>query len=227
MGYEVLSDEYTAHRDVRVLTNKEGVETGRQLGLGKVFLKGEVIGDHEIGQRYKDMLDDSDHPSHEYLKARLKKTSANASEDLAARLGVPLDGYDDMDEDDILTVMKHLPSAAIRSIVRYEKENGNRDKIVQYNIAYGSDPDARNEGRVGSESQDGDGEDKSTAKLTTREVGEDGDVQHGEGFTGTGEGIKPYGSTKESDSDDKGGKKTVQRRGRRTRPSGGGGSSSS
>src|SRR4051812_30582698 len=102
MGYEVLVDEYTAHRDVRELKDKEGNVTGRQLGLGKVYFKGEVIADSALGQVYKDILDDEDDESHEWLSQRLKQTEGDASEDPKKRLGLPFADYDEMDEDDVV-----------------------------------------------------------------------------------------------------------------------------
>ncbi len=214
MPYEVLVKEYTAHRDVRELKNPQtGEVTGRQLGLGKVYLKGEVIGDDELGQVYKDILDDEDSQSHEYLSKRLKKVSGEASQDAAKRLGLPFADYDDMDEEAVVAAMRHLPSAVIQRIKQYESEHGEgREQIVHYNIAYGSDPDARQEGRVGGgeveeEDRSVAPEDKPTAKLTTRNVPgvdddeEDGAVTHGEGVTGTGEGKRPYGEEKADDED--------------------------
>lgn len=232
MGYEVLAEEYTAHRDVRVLKNKEGEVTGRQLGLGKTYYKGEVIPDDALGQVYKDILEDEDAESHEYLKARLKKVDAKSSEDAAKRLGLPFEGYDDMDEDEVVAAMRHLPSGLIQRIKQYEEEHGEgRPKITGYIIGFGTDPDARQEGRVGAEpvsDEDHDAEGKATAKLTTRSVPgvdddapDEGIVQHGEGFTGTGEGAKPYGKDKaedKGDDDDEKPKRNVRsRRGRRDR----------
>lgn len=226
MGYEVLVDEYTVHRDVRELKDSEGNVTGQQLGLGKVYYKGEVVPDSALGQIYKDILDDEDAESHEWLSQRLKKTEGDASEDPKKRLGLPFADYEEMDEDDVVAAMRHLPSGLIQRIKQYEEEHGEgREKIVQYIIGFGSDPDARQEGRVGSEvvddaDRDSPAEDKPTAQLTTRDVPEEGKVTHGEGITGTGEGIKPYGKEKaeESDGDEDKPKTNVRsRRGRRDR----------
>lgn len=229
MGYEVLADEYTAHKDVRTLTNKDGEVTGRQLGLGKTYLKGEVIPDDALGQVYKDILDNEDSASHEYLTKRLKKVDGDGKQNTAKRLGLPFEGYEDMDEDAVVAAMKHLPSGVIQRIKLYEEEHGEgREKIVSYIIGFGTDPDARQEGRVGSEAaEEGDREvspeDKAAAKLTTRDVPEEGNVTHGEGFTGTGEGAKPYGKGKAKDGDADKPKTNVRaRRGRRDRqPTGG------
>lgn len=225
MGYEVLVEEYTAHRDVRELKDKEGNVTGRQLGLGKVYYRGEVIPDNALGQVYKDALDDDENDSNEWLSKRIKKVSGDASEDPKKRLGLPFTDYDDMDEDDVVAAMRHLPSGLIQRIKQYEEEHGEgREKIVGYIIGFGSDPDARQEGRVGSMVAEDDDreeapEDKATAKLTTRDVPEEGNVTHGEGYTGTGEGAKPYGKEKAEESDDEDKPKTNvrSRRGRRDR----------
>jgi hypothetical protein len=225
MGYEVLVDEYTAHRDVRELRDAEGNVTGSQLGLGKIYFKGEVIPDNALGQVYKDALDNEEDESHEWLSQRLKQVSGDASEDPKKRLGLPFADYEQMDEDDVVAAMRHLPSGLIQRIKQYEEEFGdNRQKIVSYIIGFGSDPDARQEGRVGSKVEEDENrveaaEDKATAKLTTREVPEEGNVTHGEGYTGTGEGAKPYGQEKADDEDDGDKPKTNvrSRRGRRDR----------
>lgn len=226
MPYEVLVDEYTIHRDVRELTNKDGQVTGRQLGLGKTHYRGEVVPDAQVGQVYKDALEDEDHEAHAYVSARLREVDTEARQNTAERLGVPFAGYDDMDEDAVVTAMRHLPSGLIQAIKKYEAEHGeNRDKIVQYNIGYGSDPAARQEGRVGSGGQDEDSEGrqgaakgKATAKLQTRNISDDDVVTPGEGVTGTGDG-KIVADRSEGDKEAP--KKVVRnRRGRRDRPAG-------
>lgn len=227
MPYEILVPEYTIQRDIRELTNKHGEVTGRQLGLGKVYYQGEVVADSAVGQVYKDALDDEDHDSHEYVSERLREVSgADLRENTQQRLGVPFAGYDGMDEDAIVTAMLHLPSALIQSIKKYEAEHGEgRDRIVQYNIAYQTDPKARAEGRTdGAGAQDEDSEgranaasSKATADRVTREVTEEGEITHGEGITGTGEGKIVVKKT-DSDSDSK--KVVRNRRGRRDRPAG-------
>ncbi len=227
MPYEVLAKEYTVHRDVRVLTDNDGKVTGKQLGLGKVCFQGEVLPDDAVGSVYKDALDNEDHASHAYISKRLKKVSGEPSQNTAQRLGMPFADYGDMDEDAVLAAMKHLPSGVINAIKRYESEIGEgRDKIVNYSIGFGTDPDARQEGRVGSAVLDeGDRsvepDEKASAKLVTRAVpgvGDDAEgdaVKHGEGYTGVGTGIKP-----DKSDEDEGTKKVVRaRRGRRDRPS--------
>lgn len=226
MPYEVLGNEVTIHKDVRVLTDKDGRVTGTQLGLGKIYLKTEVIPDADVAQRYKDILDDSNHPQHATLSKRLKKVSSEPRSNTAVRLGVPFDGYSGMSEDDVVAAMKHLPSNLIQRIKEYEAgaEGQNRDNIVHYNIGYGTDPDARQQGRVGSELEADDSrvvarEDKATADVVTREVPADGGkVEHGEGLTSVAQGKK--GDTEGEAAP----KVTRNRRGRRDRPDGGSGS---
>lgn len=222
MPYEVLSDEYTVHRDIRQLVNKEGEVTGRQLGLGKTHFLGEVIPDAEVGQAFKDALEDKDNENHEYVSKHLKKVSGDAKVNTKQRLGVPFAGYDDMDEDSIVAAMKHLPSGVIQAIKTYEGDYGeSRSKIVNYNIGYATDPDARQEGRVGSGAVAEDDarleamEEKATSKLVTRDVPEEGNVTLGEGVTGTGDGKRTNAEEKAE------AKKVVRnRRGRRDRPAG-------
>jgi hypothetical protein len=225
MGYKVLSDEFTVHRDLRELKDKDGNVTGRQLGLGKVYVRDEVIPDNHVGQVYKDALEDEDNEAHEWVSENLEQVGDDPSQNLAQRLGVPFEEYEGMDEEDIVAAMRHLPSGMIQRIKQYENSlDEPRDKIIHYNIGYGSDPDARAEGRTMAASEENEDrevaeEDKPTAKLTTREVSEEGEVTHGEGYTGTGEGIRPYGSEKEGEDGGDGGKKKVtrNRRGRRDR----------
>lgn len=215
-SYEIISDEYTVLRQVGVLTDPTtGRELGIQQGAGKVYLKGEVIPASDISPATIEALEDEDHPSHAYVARQIRAVSDEPHLDTARRLGVPFDGYSDMDEEDILAALQVLPSATVSAVKQYEAEQDDpRERIVHFSVGFGQDPLARQEGRVGSElDEEGrDESDKPVADLTTREVPEEGTVQIGDGITGTGDPQIPHGSRAEEEE-----KPAPRRRSRRTR----------
>lgn len=225
--FTVLADEYTVHKAVGILTDPiTGRELGIQQGSGKVYFKDEVIPASEVSPLLIEALDDEDHPSHDYVSARIARSEDAPRQNTAQRLGLPFAGYDEMDEDEIIAALRNLPSATIAAVKQYEKDNDGREKIVNYSVGFGESPGDRNEGIVGSQldAAGRDASDKAVAKLTTREVGEDS-VQVGEGITGTGDPQIPHGSIKEnaededdSEADDTEKPAAARRRSRRARP---------
>lgn len=216
MGYKVLVDELTVHQTVSSLPQPDG-SVMYQNGLGQTYLRDEVIDDDFVAEDWKAALESGEGKLYDSLSLVLEQTSDDP-EMSPARLGLPFEGYDDMDEDDVLSAMKVLPSAAVMRVKEYEASRDEpREHIADYNIGYGESPTDRQEGRVGSDIQDTD-ESKASARLTTREVPEDGPVQPGEGVTGTGDPEIPYGSKKDEESGEgiKGTAKS-RRRGRRDR----------
>jgi hypothetical protein len=215
-NYEVLVPELTVHRQVGELTDPiTGRSLGVQQGQGKTWFAGEVLSTSDVSPLLLDALNDEDHPSHASVARKLRKVGDEPSLNTAQRLGLPFDGYGDMDEDDILAAMRVLPSPTVQRIKEYEATQGKRDRILAYNIGFGEHPDDRLEGRVSSDHQE-PAEGKPSSGLKTRNVEEES-VERGEGYTGTGDPQVPYGESEESDDDDK--PKTAQRRrSRRTRP---------
>lgn len=216
MGYKVLVDELTVHQTVSKLPQPDG-STVYQNGLGDTYLRDEVIDDDLVAEDWKEALESGEGKLHDSLSKVLEQTSDDP-ELSARRLGVPFEDYDEMEEDDILTAMKVLPSRAITRIQEYEATRDEpRENIVHYNIGYGESPLDRQENRVSGDLQEGD-EDKAVARLTTREVPEEGPVVAGEGITGTGDPEVGYGSKKD-DEPGEGIKGTAKsrRRGRRDR----------
>lgn len=217
--YEVIADQYTIHKEVgRVSDPISGQTVDIQQGQGKVYFRGDVIPASEISPLLLDALNDEDHPSHDYVSKRLRESGDDPREALDARVGEPFAGYEEMDEDEVVNAMRNLPSRAITRIKEYEAAHDNREAIVGFNIGFKESPIARQTGKVSSDLQDAaDG--KAVAKLTTREVPEEGVVTPGDGITGTGDPQIPHGSRKEDDEGSSRG--TRQRRSRRTRTSGG------
>lgn len=217
-SYEILADELTVHKQVGVLTDPTtGRELGIQQGAGKVYLKGEVIPAGDVSPSMIEALDDEDHPSHEYVSKRIRRVSDDPRLNTALRLGVPFEGYDELDEEKILAALRVLPSATVSAVKQYEQSKDDpRERIVNFSVGFGQDPLARQEGRVGSDlDEEGrDDSDKAVADLTTREVPEEGVVQAGDGITGTGDPQIPHGSRKESEGEEA---KPARRRSRRTR----------
>jgi hypothetical protein len=216
MGYKVLVDELTVHQTVGALPQPDG-STVYQNGLGETYLRDEVIDDDLVAEDWKAALESGEGKLHDSLSKVLEQTG-DEPELSARRLGVPFEGYDDMEEEDILSAMKVLPSAAIVRIKEFEASRDEpRENIAGYNIGFGESPLDRQEDRVGGDLQEGD-EDKAVARLTTRDVPEEGPVVPGEGITGTGDPDVGYGSKKDEESGEgiKGTAK-ARRRGRRDR----------
>jgi len=215
--YEIVADEVTILKQTGELIDPiTGRSLGIQQGAGRVYLKGEVVPASEVSPLMIEALEDEDHPGHEAAAKRIKKVSDDPRENVELRLGVPFAGYDEMDEDEILAALRVLPSSTVQAVKTYEAgQDDPREKIVNYSIGFGQDPAARQEGRIGSEldEEQRDEADKAVAKLTTREVPEEGLVQVGDGITGTGDPQIPHGSRSEDDED----KPPARRRSRRAR----------
>jgi hypothetical protein len=215
MGYKVLVDELTVHQTIAKLVQADG-SVVYQNGLGQTYYRDEVIPDEKVAEDVREVLESGEGPLYESMSQKLEQSS-DESGGQAARLGVPFAGYDEMEEDDVLTAMVNLPSAAIGRIKEYEASRDEpRERIVNYNIGYGESAVDRAEGKVSSDLQDTD-EDKASAKINTREVPEDGPVKPGEGITGTGDPQVAYGTREEKEKGDIKGTGTTRRRGRRDR----------
>jgi hypothetical protein len=220
MGYKVLVDELTVHQTVAKLPQPDG-STVYQNGLGETYYRGEVIPDEKVAENWREALESGEGNLHDALSDKLEKSDESGSSG-AARL--PFDGFDDMDEDDVLNAMRNLPSAAIQRIKEYEgQQDEPRQRIIGYNVGFGESSVDRQEGRVSSDLQDTD-ETKAAAQINTREVPEEGLVVPGEGITGTGDPQMSYGSREASKDDEEApaveaikGSGTVKRRGRRDR----------
>lgn len=201
--YEVLVDGLTVHRQIGELTDPvSGQRTGIQQGDGRVYFKGDVIPASRVSPLLIEALENEDHPNHESVSRKIRKSGDEASESPGQRLGGPFDGYDEMSEEEVVAAMRNLPSATKRRIIQYEQATQNRGQIVNFNIGYGVDPDAHQEDRVGSEYQE-PAEDKPSARVKTRNVPEEGNVEHGEGITGDGTpSIPPGTAASEEDGDE-------------------------
>jgi hypothetical protein len=167
-------------------------------------------------------LDDKDHELHEAVSRKLKKVSDEPGQNLEMHLGLPFDGYDDMETEDIVNAMRVLPSATVSRIKQYEESKEGRSEIVNYNVGFGEHPDARQNAELDVPEPD---ENKAVREITTREVPNSGPVRHGEGITGTGEPAVVPGTVKseaaeEEEDNSSGSKKTrapKARAGRRAR----------
>jgi hypothetical protein len=196
--YEVTEDEVTILKTVSKLPQPDGSFV-YQNGLGRVYLKGEVIPASEVAEDWKEALESGEGELFEALESKLKKSTDDAHES-SARLGLPFVAYDEMELDDIVTAMRSLPSATVQRIKEYESQRGDeaRLEIVDYNVGYGESPHERQNTEV-EEPEGGLDEDKAVRVLKTREVPDDGPVVPGEGFTGTGDPQKPYGVEAEAE----------------------------
>jgi hypothetical protein len=204
-GYKVVNvPELTVHRTVATLTQPDGSKL-HQNGMGRTYLEGEVIPADMVAEDWKEALESGEGPLHDSLSKVLEPSSEDAGDNVVARLGLPFEDYDEMEEEDVVRAMGVLPSGTVQRIKEYESMRDEpRRAIVDFNIGYGEAPSQRQTAEV--EQVEGD-ENRATAKLTTREVPEDGPVVAGEGFTGTGDPQKPYGVEKEAEEGDEGAKK--------------------
>jgi hypothetical protein len=215
MGYKVLVDEVTVHVTINKLPQPDG-SVIYQNGLGQTYYRDEVVPDDKIAEDWKEALDSGEGPLAEALSKKLEK-SDDTGGDTGKRLGAPFAGYEDMEEDDILAAMKALPSAAIQRIKEFEEQQDEpRERITSYNVGYGESAVDRQAGLVSSDVQDSD-PDKASARISTREVPEEGPVVPGEGITGTGDPQVPYGSRADEEKGDIKGSGSPRRRGRRDR----------
>jgi hypothetical protein len=224
-GYKVLVDELTVHKAVRPLTHPiTGESMGWQQGAGETWFLDEVIPAESINPEWAEALDsgDEDNPLYGDLSKVLEPSSDEPALNEAYRMGLPFEGYDDMEEDDILAAMRVLPSPAVMRIKDWEATRGDdaREAIVTYNIGYGEGPDDRQFGRVGQAEDEELDDNKAVRRIRTRQA-EDGEpVIHGEGITGTGEPqVEPgTAAAKEEEESGDGGAKKSTRSGRRPRP---------
>src|SRR3954464_6323144 len=149
-GYEGLVDELTVHKAVRELQHPiTGEKIGYQQGAGETWFLGEVIPADAINPEWVEALESGEGEMYEALSQKLKPSSDEPSLNEAYRMGLPFEGYDDMDEDEILAAMRVLPSAAVQRMKDWEAQNENRDAIANFNIGFGEAPDDRQTGRVG------------------------------------------------------------------------------
>jgi hypothetical protein len=222
-GYEVLVDELTVHKAVRELNHPiTGEKIGWQQGQGETWFLGEVIPPEAINPEWAEALESGEGSLYESLKEKLKPSSDEPAVSDAVRMGMPFEGYDDMEEDDILAAMRVLPSATATRIKEWEaRQDEPRDAIVHFNIGYGVSPGDYQEGKVpgGDASTEGD-ESKPVRAIRTRQVAavdEDGPTVPGEGVTGTGDPQVEPGTAAAAEAADEA-PKTARRAGRRPRP---------
>jgi hypothetical protein len=218
-GYKVLVDELTVHKAVRPLTHPvTGEPTGWQQGAGETWFLDEVIPRESINPEWADALDSGEGDLFEALSGKLEASSDEPALNEAYRMGLPFEGYDDMDEDDILAAMRVLPSAAVQRMKDWEAQNENRDAIANFNIGFGEAPDDRQTGRVGQVEDEETDDNKPVREMRTRELDpETGEFQYGEGITGSGDPPVAPGTEAKKEATKKG---SGSRSGRRPRPGG-------
>jgi hypothetical protein len=206
-GFKVLVDELTVHKAVRPLQHPiTGEPMGYQQGAGETWFLDEVIPADQMNPEWAEALDSGEGELHDHLSRVLEASSDEPALNEAYRMGLPFEGYDDMDEDDILAAMRVLPSPATMRIKDWERQNQGRESIVNYNIGFGEAPDDRTSGRLTPEESDEVDENKPVRNIRTRELNpETGEFQFGEGITGSGDPPVAPGTTaaqEESDSEE-------------------------
>lgn len=112
---------------------------------------GEVISEDDISPDILRVLNDSDHPSHESVSKKLKKTTKSAAK---AGIGAPVEGYDEMDEEEIVQFLRNADSNTVSLVRQYERENEARPIIVNYNAGVRESDEMRSAGMVSSPAQD-------------------------------------------------------------------------
>lgn len=221
-GYEVLVDELTVHKAVRKLQHPiTGEDIGFQQGAGETWFLGEVIPAESMNPEWAEALDSGEGPLFDALSDKLSASSGEPALNEAYRMGLPFEGYDDMEVDDILAAMRVLPSAAVMRMKDWERNKGDeaREEIVNFNIGYGESPDDRLTGRIAPEESDEVDENKPVRAIRTREVDLDaGTVVPGEGVTGTGDPQVAPGTAAKAEEEGSSKKAGSGRAGRRPRP---------
>lgn len=228
-GYKVLVDELTVHKAVRRLSNPvTGEPEGWQQGAGETWFRDEVIPASQMNPEWAEALDSGEGEMYDALSTKLEPSSDEPALNEAYRMGLPFEGYDDMDEDDILAAMRVLPSAAVARIKDWEANRGDdaREAIAQFNVGFREAADDRTSGRLSPEESDEVDDDKPVRKIRTRELdAETGEFQFGEGITGSGDPPVAPGTTAAAEEAEDGSENKLQsarraggRAGRRARP---------
>jgi hypothetical protein len=189
-GYKVLVDELTVHKAVRELNHPiTGEKMGYQQGAGETWFLDEVIPPDQMNPEWAEALDSGEGSLYEALQHKLEPSSDEPALNEQYRMGLPFEGYDDMDTEDILAAMRVLPSPAVMRIKEWEANKGDdaREEIVDFNIGYGEGPDDRQSGRMSPDEDAELDETKPVRAIRTRQAEEGEMVVHGEGITGTGE----------------------------------------
>jgi hypothetical protein len=214
-GYKVLVDELTVHKAVRPLTHPvTGEEMGWQQGAGETWFLDEVIPAEAMNPEWAEALDSGEGPLFNALSGKLEPSSDEPVLNEQFRMGLPFEGYDDMDEDDILAAMRVLPSAAVQRMKDWEASKGDdaREAIVNFNIGYGESPDDRQSGRLSADEDAETDDSKPVRAIRTRTAEEGEPVVPGEGITGTGDPQVAPGTAAKAEA------KRSSRAGRRPRP---------
>lgn len=211
-GYEVLVDEVTVHKAVRPINHPiTGESMGFQQGNGATWYLGEVLTRDDMNPDWADALDKAEGSLFVSLSKRLKPVFEEPALNEEYRLGLPFAGYEDMDEDSILSIMHVMPSATVMRIKEWEaRQDDPRSEIVNYNIGFGESPQDRQSGKINSGGEFAEEEDlidKPSRHIATRQVPDSGPVIPGEGITGTGDPVVAPGTAaaraeEEDDSDD-------------------------
>ena len=197
-GFKVLVDELTVHKAVRQLNHPiTGEPMGWQQGAGETWFLDEVIPPEQMNPEWVEALESGEGEMYEALSTKLEPSSDEPALNEQFRMGLPFEGYDDMDEEDILAAMRVLPSAAVQRMKDWEATKGDdaREAIVDFNIGYGESPDDRQSGRLSPGESDEVDDTKPVRAIQTRDGSEEGEpVVHGEGVTGTGEPQVAHGT---------------------------------
>lgn len=155
--------------------------------INHVYYNDEIIPDEKVSPVIKELLEDNDENNvrAKRLRDRLVAVDENGERlDLKRRLGIPFEGYDDMDEDEIVAALHFLPGQTVQAVKDYEATKENRYKITSFNAGTRDNNFERVVGDPVKSSQRQDAEEKSaTSELVTREVDVDaGTVVEGEGL---------------------------------------------
>lgn len=189
--YRVLVPELSVPRSIGELRDIYGNVVGHS-HVNRTYFEGDVLEESDVSPVVQEQVD-----SGEYT--RLEKVSDNV--DAGPASAAPITGYNDLSVEQVRGLFDHLPSETINRIKDYEREHENRPEISEYSVGLGEASVDRLQGNVGSERVDAT--EKTTAEVTTREVGEN-DVQFGESLTGDGQPDVEPGTAKrrEASSDD-------------------------
>lgn len=190
MPYEVTCPELSVLKAVGEFRDPVTGEVFSYDHKARTYYEGEVVPDDNVSPVIRMALDEANegNPTYVHLSGKLKKLgdTEEARLDIARRLGLPYESYEDLSEDEVLDSFKLLSSPLISAVKEYEARNEGRARILEYDAGRREGVDERVSGKANAEPTEADTT-KSVGEIQTRSVGIHGDntVTPGEGYTGS------------------------------------------
>jgi hypothetical protein len=111
--------------------------------VSKVYTRDQIVPDELVSPLIQQLYEDGD----EHTQSVYEKVAEDEKESIP-----PFDGYDDLDESGVRALMVNMRSEDIQRVKSYERDNQNRESIVDYVVGFGEAPKDRLEGTVPGQS---------------------------------------------------------------------------